>query len=313
MFETVLFALTAAAIGGAIAFLSLSYLVGQINDRLAHRLADAVERTHLHPPDSITLPKVGGILGLMLKVARRLRQFRPVGAIVARLSSPGRRRAAAAKLDIAGWRDRMTPDDLIEAQVMGALTGFGILLMAGGFSLRNIGLGLLVGGVMYRLTLVPLTNAGQTRQSNLRGELSKAADIFVVAVEAGMTLDKAMSLYAERFPGPLSDELRRIDEDIKVGKRRQEAYKAAMHRADLDDLTKFLSAILLAERFGVPVAMVLRDQSEELKKRRTQRIREASMRAPVKMLVPTVALILPALFVVLLGPVAIIVASGGLF
>jgi len=313
MNETVILAAIAAATGGAIAFAMLVYLTHRQNDRVVERLEAAVEPSIPHALAD-TAPKVGGLLGILVRAARGARAVGPLGRLMDRLSPPGRLAAASRKLEAAGMRDILPPRDMLDAQIVGGLGGLLImLLVGGGFTPRNMGLSLLVALVVYRLSVVPITNALQRRQAGIRGALPKAADILVVAVEAGMTLDKAIGLYSERFAGPLSEELRRVQEDIKIGHRRSEAFKMAMSRVDLDDLSRFLGAIMLAERFGVPVAMVLRDQSDELKQHRSQRIREASMKAPIKMLVPTVALILPALFVVLLGPIGIVMATGGLF
>jgi tight adherence protein C len=215
---------------------------------------------------------------------------------------------------MAGMRDRLDGRDLIQAQIVAGMGAFLlVLLLGGGLTIKNVGMSALVGAMAWRLSMVPVTNATQRRQSRIQGSLSKAADIMVVAVEAGLTLDKAIHLYCERFAGPLADELTRVQEDIRIGYRRGDAFRAAIQRVDIEDLSRFLGAILLAERFGVPVAMVLRNQSSELKQLRSQRIRESSMKAPIKMLIPTVALIMPALFIILLGPMAIVMATGGLF
>ncbi len=303
----------AAAAGGAVAFGLLVYLMQRVNRNMLERLQASVMAAN---PDKTVdvISEAGGLLGVLVRFARILRGIRPMGELMARATPPSRHHALNERIESAGMREYLTPQDVSEAQIVGALGGFVIMfLLGGGFSPKAFALALVTGAVTYRLSLVPITNNIQHRQGRIRGSLPKCADILVVAVEAGMTFDRAIALYAERFGGPLTEELRRIQEDIKVGHRRRDAFQAAMDRVNLDDLSRFLSAILLAERFGVPVAMVLRDQSEALKLRRTQRIREASMKAPIKMLIPTVSLILPALLIVLLGPMIVIVATGGLF
>jgi tight adherence protein C len=237
-----------------------------------------------------------------------------LGRSLERLTTPARLRAAQHKLEMAGMRDRVDPRDLVQAQFVAGAGAFGlVLVLGGGLTARNLAMAAVVALVAWRLSIVPVTNATQRRQTRIRGSLPKAADIMVVAVEAGLTLDKAINLYCERFAGPLAEELTRVQEDIRIGYRRGDAFRAAIQRVDIEDLSRFLGAILLAERFGVPVAMVLRNQSNELKQLRSQRIRETSMKAPIKMLIPTVALIMPALFIILLGPMAIVMATGGLF
>jgi tight adherence protein C len=310
--EQTLVALTAAAMAGAVAFGLLVYLTKRFNKNLERRLEHAVEPSVKRTDEE--RPRPGGLLGILVTLARRVRHIGFLGGLMARATTPARLRVAAKKLDAAGLRGQLEPRDLVEAQLVGAVGGFLLVTLAGGgLTPKNLLYGAVVGAVTWRLSMIPLTNATQRRQNRIRGALPKAADIMVVAVEAGLTLDKAMGLYCERFAGPLADELNRIQEDIRIGYRRGDAFRSAIARVDIEDLSRFLGAILLAERFGVPVAMVLRTQSNELKQLRSQRIRESSMKAPIKMLIPTVALIMPALFIILLGPMAIVMATGGLF
>jgi tight adherence protein C len=308
----VLLAATSAAIAGAAAFGTILFMLRRHNASIERRLTKATAASVRHK--DVVKPRAGGLLGILVGIARRLRALGPLGIPLEKVTTKSRLRAANRKLEAAGLRDRLEPRDLVQAQIIGGVGGLALVMFAGGgFTPKNLLYGLLVGAIAWRLSMVPITNALQGRQSRIRGGLPKAADIMVVAVEAGLTLDKAMSLYTERFPGPLGDELVRVQEDIRIGYRRGDAFRAAITRVDIDDLSRFLGAILLAERFGVPVAMVLRNQSQELKQLRSQRIRENSMKAPIKMLIPTVALIMPALFIILLGPMAIVMATGGLF
>lgn len=310
--EHAIAAIIAVLLGGSVAFIIAVLLAQRENRGMLERLQRAVSATNPRMPVDVT-SDVSGILGILVRLARLLRPITPLNSAMQRLLSPTRRRALHLKLQSAGMRDYLSPEDVSEAQIVGALGSFLIVIGFTGLSVKSLFFGGLVMAILYRLSLVPITNSMQERQNRIRGALPKCADILVVAVEAGMTLDRALQLYVERFANPLADELRRVQEDMKVGHRRREAFQAAMERVNLEDLTRFLGAILLAERFGVPVAMVLRDQSEALKQQRVLRIREASMKAPVKMLVPTVALILPALLVILIGPLVVILLHGGLF
>ncbi|MFQ5459200.1 MAG: type II secretion system F family protein [Anaerolineae bacterium] len=310
--EEILVAVAAASVAGAVAFAMFVYLGRRFNRRLEDRLVASVSDSRRS--GDVVVRGAGGILGMSAALARRLGKIGPAGLILDALATPSRLKAAAVKIDRAGMRDQIAPRDLVDARIVGGIVGFLLVLVAGGgFHGRNVIYALVVGVVMWRLSMVPITNAIQRRQSRVRGALPKAADIMVVAVEAGLTLDKAMALYCDRFSGPLAEELTRIQEDIRIGFRRGDAFRAAIARVDIEDLSRFLGAILLAERFGVPVAMVLRNQSSELKQLRSQRIRENSMKAPIKMLIPTVMLIMPALFIILMGPLGITLATGGLF
>lgn len=73
-------------------------------------------------------------------------------------------------------------------------------------------------------------------------------------------------------------------------------------RAGVPELTSFVAAIIQADQLGVSLARVLHIQSEQMRIRRRQRAEELAHQAPIKMMIPLVFLIFPALFVVLLGP-----------
>jgi tight adherence protein C len=87
-----------------------------------------------------------------------------------------------------------------------------------------------------------------------------------------------------------------------------------VERLDVEDLRLLMTSILQAQRFGVPIADILRSLSEDLKRRREQRIRTESMKAPVRMIFPIVLFLLPAVFAIIFGPIILqFVAGGGPF
>src|SRR5207245_1034324 len=106
---------------------------------------------------------------------------------MAPLVGPGRRAGANRKLEAAGMRERLDPRDLIEAQIVGGVLGFTVTLVVVGATPVGLAQAAGVAIILYRLAAMPVTNAMQKRQALIRGALPKAADIFVVAVEAGMT------------------------------------------------------------------------------------------------------------------------------
>ena len=90
---------------------------------------------------------------------------------------------------------------------------------------------------------------------------------------------------------------------------RRVALDKLLDRTDVPDLRHFVVAIAQAERHGLPIAKVLRVQANELREKRRQRAEERAMKIPVKLVFPLVLCILPALFIVLLGPAAIRIAN----
>jgi tight adherence protein C len=109
----------------------------------------------------------------------------------------------------------------------------------------------------------------------------------------------------------LARELAHTLQDIRVGMPRRAALEQMLQRTDVVDLRHFVVAIAQAERHGVPIAQVLRIQADELREKRRQRAEERALKIPVKLVFPLILCILPALFVVLMGPAAIRIANSG--
>jgi tight adherence protein C len=91
---------------------------------------------------------------------------------------------------------------------------------------------------------------------------------------------------------------------MQLGLGRMAAMRAMAERTTIKDLQVFCLAMVQADAFGVPIARVLRVQAKEMRTRRRQRAEEKAQKVPVKILFPLVFFILPCLFIVVLGPVA---------
>jgi tight adherence protein C len=151
------------------------------------------------------------------------------------------------------------------------------------------------------------------RRRRIQQELPDTMDQLTIAVEAGLGFEAALLRVAHQGTGPLAEELRRTMQDIQLGMARSEALEALGSRTSVTDLQRFVAAIRQAERYGLPVANVLRTQAAELRDKRRQRAEEHAMKIPVKVLFPLIFCILPTLFVVILGPGAIrFMQTGGL-
>jgi tight adherence protein C len=121
-----------------------------------------------------------------------------------------------------------------------------------------------------------------------------------------------MARAARSGRGPLAEELRRVLQDIQVGVPRSQALDQLLQRTDVHDLRHFVIALTQAERYGVPIAQILRVQSVELREKRRAHAEEEAQKLPVKLLFPLIVCILPVLFIVLVGPAAIRISETGL-
>jgi tight adherence protein C len=183
-----------------------------------------------------------------------------------------------------------------------------------------LGLGLLyylstpgVLAVILLVALVPIAyvvpdlllySRGQERHQAIQLDLADTLDQMTIAVEAGLGFESAIARAGRNGKGPLAEELVRTLQDISLGQPRRDAYLALAERTDVQDLGRFIRAVLQADAYGVSIADVLRVQSQEMRLKRRQRAEEKAMKIPVKVIFPLILFILPTLFIVLLGPAA---------
>ena len=106
----------------------------------------------------------------------------------------------------------------------------------------------------------------------------------------------------QNVPGILSSEFARMLQEIQLGVPRGDAFRNLAERTDVEELNAFALAMIQADVFGVSIASVLRTQAQQLRIKRRQAAEAKAQQTPVKIVFPLILCILPALFIVLLGP-----------
>ena len=157
----------------------------------------------------------------------------------------------------------------------------------------------------FIIPLLLLRRLAMNRQKAVWRAMPNALDLMTTCVEAGLSLDFALQRVAERYKGPLSEEVLRALREIGLGKTRRDALLEMAQRVDLPDLITFVNSIVQAESLGTSVGHVLRAQSADMRRRRRQRAEQIARQAPVKMVFPTVLFLMPCLFIITLAPMLI--------
>ena len=157
----------------------------------------------------------------------------------------------------------------------------------------------------YTFPSAGLAARASKRQKEIRKALPDTMDLLTISVEAGLGFDAALAQVVKNVPGPLSEEIARMLQEMQIGVTRAEALRHLNDRTDVPELDGFVLSMIQADKYGVGVAKVLRAQSTELRQKRRQRAEEVAQKVPLKLLFPMIFLVLPALFIVILGPGAI--------
>ena len=242
--------------------------------------------------DRILAPAANGVSGL-------IRRFTPAGWLD----------KTSHTLKVADLDRKYSPEAVLAVRLVLALVGvaLGVFYYTATGSLGVAGLivGILVMGPQARLN-----RFGNDRKKAIQNELPDVLDQLTVTVEAGMSFDNALLRAGQEGRGLIAKELLRVVADVQLGLSRSEALQALSDRTDVPDLRAFVNAVRQAESHGFPLGRILRLQAIEMREKRRARAEEKAMQVPVKITFPLVFCILPALFIIILGPAALSISGG---
>jgi len=211
----------------------------------------------------------------------------------------------SARLLAAGVGRTLSPTDFL-AFKSGLAIGGAVLGVVFGGAVTGPGGALLfpfmLAGVGFIVPDLALSAKARARRDQIRAELPDALDLMAVSVEAGMGFDGALSKLTEHMSGPLTDEFALTLSEIRIGQSRQDALKKLSDRTDTPELSAFVRSIIQADQLGISLGRILRVQATDSRLKRQAAAEEKAMKAPIKMLFPTVFFIFPAMFLVILGP-----------
>jgi len=238
--------------------------------------------------------------------------LRRLAGFAVRFTPGGATQAVEEKLETAGRPWNMGYREFMGLRVLSVI----VISLAGTavINLVNVSPMLRVVGIPAIIlcgALLPdyvLDSIIRKRQAGIRRVLADTLDLMTVCVEAGLGLDGAMQKVIEKQDTPFSREISRALQEMRLGKLRADALKDMARRIRIPEVSSFVAAVCQADQLGVSIARVLRVQCETLRSVRSQRAREAAAKLPVKLLIPLVFFIFPAIFVVVIAPGAIQIA-----
>ncbi len=256
-------------------------------------------------PELVELPDMTKPLGeriiapLVRKLLNWIGQFAPSSMI----------EHTNMRLAQAGYPWRLQPAIFFALQTMTGTAGLVVGLIASKYLGASPVIKLLtVGGAVAMGAIIPgflVDRRAAARKAVITRALPNVIDLLVVSVEAGLGLDGALNELLAREEGPLMEEFNLALTEIRLGKRRQDAWHSLADRTQVRDLRSFVAALCQAEELGSSISKVLRTHSETLRIKRSLRVRELAGKIPIKMLFPLIFFIFPAMFVVILGPGAL--------
>jgi len=241
---------------------------------------------------------------------------RTLAPILARLTAVGNRytpdgytEKVRDKLVASGNNSPDAVDRFIAVKVVGvALVPVMVILILGVVGMKGMS-GLICTALLVAVLIFGpdaiLNRRVDERKKEIRTKLADVMDLLVISVEAGLGFEQALDRVVSSVPGPLTQEFGRMLGEVRAGSSRANAMRAMERRCDIPELRSFVLAILQADTFGVSIGRVLRAQADEMRIKRRQMAQERAQKAPVKMMIPMVFCVFPALFVVVIGPAII--------
>jgi len=230
------------------------------------------------------------LMGWLADVANRLLPERQVSQI-------------RTNLAIAGMRSSRHLTQFLAAKV-GLTIGLAFFIFSfySGSFVTKLLLTVLGAALGYYLPGIWLGRKMSQRKNQILKALPDSLDLLSISVSAGLGFDGGLLEVVQRWQNALTLEFAAVLRDLKLGNSRRDALRDFSHRTGVEEISNFVAAIIQAEELGSPIKEVLNIQAEQMRQQRRYRAEERARKAVIKMLIPMVFLIFPAMFVVLLGP-----------
>jgi tight adherence protein C len=225
-----------------------------------------------------------------------------------KIKNPGYRKRVQSKINVAGLQREINVDEFIGLQILwGILFPSLLLLLNFTLELGYSPIFLLFFGVFG--AYFPHLHASTERKKRYQSvivDLPFFIDLMALSTEAGLDFIGSIQRVVEKAENSvLADELGQVLRDLKLGSTRAESLKKMAERLDISEITSFVTVLIDADSTGASIGTVLKQQSVQMRLERFTRAEKAGAKASQTILIPLMLFILPAVFIMVFGPVII--------
>lgn len=266
--------------------------------------------------EALPLEGAGGLERGVIRLAMRLGHPGRGAPPRAPARTPRRGRKGSSSTDLvkrAGLEGRVDEDGLRAARLRLAGTGAAAGAVVG--AVISLEMGLLLAAVAAAAGLYAPTWAlrrlERERALELERSLPEMLEVVALGLRSGLSFDRSFQLYSMHFPSSFARSCASAQKSWSLGLRtRDEALRELAQSYRSDQLERTAERIVRSLRFGSALAPDLEAAAAEARARRRSQVEERVAKAPVKMMVPTGALILPAMLILILGPILLELMQG---
>lgn len=232
-----------------------------------------------------------------------------------RIKNPDYRKRVKKYILTSNLSAELNEDEFIGLQILwGLMFPIFMLIMntALDMGLSNFFLVLMI-PIGFYLPIIHASGVKKKREQSVRLDLPFFIDILALSVEAGLDFFAAIQKIVDKAEGTgsvLAAEFGKVLQDVQFGSAKSQALKEMAERLDMNEVTSFVAVLIDAEASGAPISQVLKDQSEQMRLERFLRAEKAGARASQLIMVPLMIFIMPAVFIMVFGPIALSMMYG---
>lgn len=211
------------------------------------------------------------------------------------------------QVDIAGRPNGMSVDSILAnaSRWMIILTPVAILAI---FQANVIQVLLAIAAVVV-LPLARLSGLARKRREAIDRDLPDFLDVLAVTVSAGVGFRSALATVAQRFEGPMGEEITTVLHQINNGATLRAAFTSLHDRTDSAAMNEFVTAYLQSEELGSPLVDTLNQMAAEMRRASAQRMRQMAAKLEPRITMVVTAVMVPATIILIMG--GMYVAVGG--